>query len=252
MTHSPIITAVSVNHNTSAYMELMLRSFDAMHPVSPINNWVLYDNQSTDDIQPLQDYATQRGTPLAQSGFSITTAYNSHGHLLQRGILNHPHSDYYVLLDADVVFLQHHTIQRLHAELLNHPQAWAVGVAPSWDGISPIPDDVRQQNPDICDARLHPCCAIIRNTPIIRRAVELFGFQTIDYHHPHQAEYFDTAKLLTRVLSTHGLYHHVSADILVKHFFCTSYEWDSLELKSHKQADRDRRLNVLRHTSSAQ
>ena len=247
MTHSPIITAISVNHNTSAYMELMLRSFDAMHPESPISTWILYDNQSTDDIQQLHDYATHRGTPLTQSGYSLTTAYNSHGLLLQRGALAHPTSDFYLLLDADVVFTQPNTIQRMYAELTNHPQAWAIGVMPSWDGIAPIPTEVRQQNPDICDARLHPCCALIRNTPVVQCAIALVGFNTVDYHWPDRAEYLDTAKLLTRVLSTHGLYHHVSNDIMVKHFFCTSYEWDDPETKAHKQTDRDRRLAILRH-----
>jgi hypothetical protein len=250
MTHSPSITAISVNHNTSAYMELMLRSFDTMHPAHIITNWVLYDNQSTDDIQPLHDYATQRDTPLTQSGHPLTTAYNSHGHVLQQAVLDNSTSDYYLLLDADVVFTQPNTIQRMYAELANHPQAWAIGVMPSWDGITPIPSAARQQNPDICDARLHPCCALIRNTSVVQHAIALFGFNTVEYHWPDRAEYLDTAKLLTRVLSTHGLYHHVSNDIMVKHFFCTSYEWDDPETKAHKQADRDRRLAILRNTSS--
>jgi hypothetical protein len=48
------------------------------------------------------------------------------------------------------------------------------------------------------------------------------------------------------VLLTHGLTHRVSSNILVKHFFCTSYVWDSPELAAQKQAERDRRLASLR------
>jgi len=38
------ITAICVNHNTSAYMELMLRSYDATHARDVVTHWALYDN----------------------------------------------------------------------------------------------------------------------------------------------------------------------------------------------------------------
>ncbi|MCX6015733.1 MAG: hypothetical protein NT020_09145 [Chloroflexales bacterium] len=95
------ITAISVNHNTSAYMELMLRSFDATHDPNLITAWALYDNASHDDTTALLAYAQQRGTPLRQSGYGTDTAFNSHGHVLRHGIRTHPDSDYYLLLDAD-------------------------------------------------------------------------------------------------------------------------------------------------------
>ncbi len=161
-----VITAISVNHNTSAYMELMLRSFDATHDPNQITSWELYDNASHDDTTALLAYAQQRGTPLRQSGYSTDTAFNSHGHVLRHGICTHPDSDYYLLLDADVVFTQMQTIPRLITALEAHPQAWAIAVCPSWDGVNEIPSDARRDNPDICDARLHlvvrcsatPCC----------------------------------------------------------------------------------------------
>jgi hypothetical protein len=40
--------------------------------------------------------------------------------------------------------------------------------------------------------------------------------------------------------------HSVSDSIIVKHFFCTSYRWDPPELVAQKQAERDRRLTLLR------
>ncbi len=236
------ITAISVNHNTSAYMELMLRSFDATHDPNPITAWALYDNASHDDTTALLAYAQQRGTPLRQSGYGTDTTFNSHGHVLRHGIRTHPDSDYYLLLDADVVFTQMQTIPRLIAELEAHPQAWAIGVCPSWDGVNEIPSDARQGNPDICDARLHPCCAVLRNTPLLQRLVEHIGLHTYVQHYPSHDEYIDTCKMLTQVMRTHDFIHLVSDIIMVKHYFCTSYVWDSAELAAQKRADCQHRL----------
>lgn len=240
------ITAISVNHNTSAYMELMLRSFDATDGVASISTWALYDNASQDDTSALMAYAQRRGTPINQSGYGIDTAFNSHGHVLRQGIQRNPDSDYYLLLDADVVFTQIQTIPRLIAELNAHPDAWAIGVCPSWDGINEIPRDARQGNPDICDARLHPCCAVLRNTPLLQRLVEQIGLHTYVQHYPTHDEYLDTCKMLTQIMRTHNHTHIVSESIIVKHFFCTSYAWDSAELAAQKRAECTQRLAQLR------
>jgi len=240
------ITAICVNHNTSAYMELMLRSYDSLHAPNVVTHWALYDNASHDDTTALTAYAHQRGTPISQSGYSIESAFNSHGHVLRQGVQAYPDSAYYVLLDADVVFTQSDTIPRLVALLDAHADAWAVGVCPSWDGVHEIPRDARRNNPDICDARLHPCCAVLRNTPLLQQLVAQIGFHTYVQHWPDRDEYLDTCKLLTRVMQTHQMRHLVSHDIMVKHFFCTSYRWDPPELIAQKQAERDRRLTLLR------
>ena len=240
------ITAICVNHNTSAYMELMLRSYDRMHAPDVVTHWALYDNASTDDTTALTTYAHARGTPIIPSGYGIETAFNSHGHVLRMGVQRHPTSDYYLLLDADVVFTQPDTIPRLVALLDVHHDAWAVGVCPSWDGVHEIPRSARDDNPDICDARLHPCCAVLRNTPLLQHLVTQIGFHTYVQHWPERDEYLDTCKMLTHAMRTHHMRHVVSADIMVKHFFCTSYVWDPPELVAQKQAERDRRLLMLR------
>lgn len=240
------ITAVAVNHNTSGYMELMLRSYDRHHTNNVIAHWELYDNASLDDTTLLFQYAAQRGTPIIQSGFSTKTSHVSHGELLRRGINAHPDSAYFVLFDADVVFMQDDTIPRLLSELEAQPSAWAIGVAPSWDGINEIPAHARTQNPDICDARLHPSCAVIRNSPIFKTVLETIGLGTYVRHTPHEETYLDTCKLLTMVMRTHGFVHLVSQSVLVKHFFCTSYEWDDAELRNQKLQTRDQLLVPLR------
>lgn len=241
------ITAISVNHNTSAYMELMLRSFDATHSRDAVAHWALYDNASTDDTSALMAYAQARGTPIVPSGYSLDTAFNSHGHVLCQGVQAHPTSDFYLLLDADVVFTQPDTIPRLVTLLDAHPDAWAAGVCPSWDGIHEIPRDARDDNPDICDARLHPCCAVLRNTPLLQQLVTQVGFHTYVQHWPDRDEYLDTCKMLTHVMQTHRMHHVVSENIMVKHFFCTSYTWDPPELVAQKQHECAQRLQALRN-----
>ena len=84
------ITAICVNHNTSAYMELMLRSYDSLHAPNVVTHWALYDNASHDDTTALTAYAHQRGTPISQSGYGIESAFNSHGHVLRQGVQAYP------------------------------------------------------------------------------------------------------------------------------------------------------------------
>ena len=243
--HGPI-SAVCCNHNTSKYMELMLRSFDATHADQCIDHWTLYDNASIDDTASVYAYAQSRGTPIQQSGYTTDTQHVSHGALLQRAITAFPDSLYVVLFDADIVFTQHHTIPRMITQLADDPQAWAIGVAPSWDGQTEVPPEARAANPDICDARLHPACAVIKNTPLFRTVLACVGMGTYVRHYPERDEYLDTCKLLTQVMLTHGMHHRVSSDILVKHFFCTSYEWDAADLRAAKMQTRDALLSAYR------
>ena len=55
MTH--YIEAVTVNHNTSRYMELMLRSLFARHPSNLNLSVTVFDNASQDDMTELRAYA---------------------------------------------------------------------------------------------------------------------------------------------------------------------------------------------------
>jgi GT2 family glycosyltransferase len=239
------IAAVSVNHNTSAYMELMLRSLFVRHPTDLSFDVTVFDNGSTDDMIELRRYATKRNVPIIPSGFSLTTEHNSHGDILRNFVLNRPDCTHYLFLDADVCFLEIDTIVTMLAELERTPDLFGIGPRMSWDGISEIPSEVRQKNPDICDARLHPCCALIPNTPLFRQVVEIIGLACVRYLWAEREEYLDTFKLLTRVMQTHGL-RHILSSAMIQHFFCVSYEWDLQEIKRHKMEMRDQRLAQLR------
>ena len=59
-------------------------------------------------------------------------------------------------------------------------------------------------------------------------------------------EYLDTCKMLTQVMQTHHLRHVVSSDIMVKHFFCTSYNWNPPALVAQQRRECMRLLHQLR------
>jgi hypothetical protein len=130
-------------------------------------------------------------------------------------------------------------------ELEGCADAFGVGPRLSWDGIDEIPQEVREGNPDLYDTRLHPCCALVKNTPLFRRVVKEIGLSCVKYLWAEGEEYLDTLKLMTKVMKTHGLNHVISSK-MVLHFFCVSYEWDPEPLREIKARRRDRLLGELR------
>jgi hypothetical protein len=230
------IEAVTVNHNTSQYMELMLRSLFAHH--SEINlSLTLLDNASTDDLSELKAYVKSKGLCIKQTGFTTKTKNNSHGEILGEFVLNHPDCTHYLFLDADVCFLEDNTIGFLLQELEERDDAFGIGPRMSWDGVEEIPQEARKDNPDICDARLHPCCALVKNTALFRQVVKEVGLSSANYLWAEREEIFDTFKLLTKVMKTHGLKHMISSQ-MVLHFFCVSYVWEPAKHWNEAKAKR--------------
>jgi hypothetical protein len=219
------IEAVTVNHNTSRYMELMLRSLFAHHSREINLSLTVFDNSSTDDISELKAFVQSKGLCIAQTGFTTNTKNNSHGEILGKFVLNHPNCTHYLFLDADVCFLKDNTIGVLLQELEERDNAFGIGPCMSWDGVEEIPLDTRKDNPDICDARLHPCCALVKNTPLFRQVVKEVGLSSANYLWAEREEIFDTFKLMTKVMKTHGFKHVISSQ-MVLHFFCVSYLWE--------------------------
>ena len=242
--NQPKIAAASVNHNTSAYMELMLRSLFARHSDLPGLSVTVYDNQSEDDTSGMRAFAASRGVPVLPSGYTTQSEYNSHGEILRRFVLDHPDCTHYLFLDADVVFLQDGTLNTLLTELDAHPEAFGIGPRMSGDGISELPIEVLQ-NPAVYDNRLHPCCALMPNTPLFRKIAEEIGFSCVKYLWPEREEYLDTMQLFTTVMRTHGL-RHARSERMILHFFCVSYTWDPEWLRDLKVQRRDDLLAALR------
>jgi hypothetical protein len=94
--------------------------------------------------------------------------------------------------------------------------------------------------------RLHPCCALIKNTSLFREIVKEMGLSCIDYLRVNKHEYWDTFKLLTKVMTTHNLKPIISSS-KVLHFFSTSYIWEpSKKWNNYKILLRNLLLNRLR------
>jgi hypothetical protein len=245
------IAAVSVNHNTSPYMELMVRSLFARHRADLPLALTIYDNASTDDSSALRAYAAQRDVPLLPSGFALDSEHNSHGDTLRRFVLEQADCSHYLFLDADVCFVEPNTLDRMLVELDTAPDAFGIGPLMSWDGITPLtPEYALTLTPHIYHSRLHPCCALVRNTPLFRSIVAEIGMSCANYLWADRAEYLDTFQLLTKVLRTHGLRHILSSS-MVLHFFATSYEWDDEATRQHKMQRRDSLLAALRNQDNA-
>jgi hypothetical protein len=239
------IEAVTVNHNTSSYMELMLRSLFARHSPALDLAVTVFDNASEEAMTELRAYAERMGIPIVQSGFTTKSKNNSHGEVLSRFVLERSECTYYLFLDADVCFVEDHTLDVMMHELEGTTEAFGIVPRMSWDGVAEIPEGVRRENPDLHEARLHPCCALIKNTELFRRIVEDIGLSCVNYLWADGEEYLDTCKLMTRVMGTHGFKHIISSR-MVLHFFCVSYDWDPDHFKEEKARQRDALLAELR------
>ena len=100
-----------------------------------------------------------------------------------------------------------------------------------------MPEDIWQANPDIYHARLHPCCALVKNTPVFREVVKEIGLSCVKCLWVDAEEYLDTFKLMTKVMKTHGLKHIISSK-MVLHFFRISYYWEPTQRWNESKAER--------------
>ena len=91
----PMIEAITLNHNTSLFTELMARSLRHRNAGMRIR-LTIADNVSDDgdDLMALRDYAHQSGTPFVQSGHKL--APNVHGEVLRTFVLGHPDCSHYL------------------------------------------------------------------------------------------------------------------------------------------------------------
>lgn len=217
----PQIGAVVVNHNTSTWTELLIRSLFAKNP--GFSRLTVYDNASTDDRSGMLTASAQYGAVVRQSGFDTTTTANSHGEVLSQFVLDPTNAalDYLLFLDADVCFTRPGVVEILLSTLEQAPKAFGVGPRMSWDGETEMVADLAA-NPAIYRERLHPACALVRNTELFRRVVAEVGLSCASLHLVDDERYLDTFGLATMVMRTHE-FRHVIADALVMHAFAVSY-----------------------------
>lgn len=242
---SKYVQAVVVNHNTSKYTELMLRSLFAHHSNPPDFAITILDNGSQDDTRALENYAGEKGAIFRPSGFELKTAFNSHGEILRRFVLGHADCVYYLFLDADTCFIEHDTLNTMIRELEQDPSAFGIAPRLSSNGETEIPVEHWQT---VYDSRLHPCCALVKNTALFRRVVEEVGFSCVKYLWADHEEYFDTFQLMSRVMKTHD-FRHIRSSKMVLHFFSVSYDWEPADAMAFKARLRDRFLKELQRVT---
>lgn len=241
------INAVTVNHNTSAYLELMLRSLCSHHPEGLNFTLTIYDNASQDDLSSITAFADSKGFTLRQSGHTTKTIHNSHGEILSRFVLENVDCSHYLFLDSDICFLEDQTIHWMMSELENNSSAFGIMPRMSWDGKDEIPEEILNENPDIYQARLHPCCALVKNSPLFRTVVKEVSLSVSKIVWSDYEEYLDTFKLMTRVMKTHNL-QHILSSVMILHFFSVSYPWEpSKQWEKEKSNRRDTLLEKYRN-----
>lgn len=245
------IQGVVVNHNTSLFTELCLRSLFAMHDASLDMAVTILDNNSQDNTSQLQAYTTAQGIPFQSSGFTLETANNTHGEVMRDFILKHPDPQYYLLLDTDICFLQRDTLLTMQHELEADEHLFAVQARMTVNGIDELPgsgwhinanspialEDIvgvgsEKKHQGLLQPRCHPGCTLIKNTAVFRRVVEHVGLSTAWLFGETQPMrgFYDTFGLTCLVMKTHDQQYSLSS-AMVQHLFSVSYNDEAMEWK---------------------
>lgn len=117
------ILAFSVNHGTTPYMDLMIRSLLDVDQ-TPVQLLVL-DNDA-DDLSRLEWQSHEESTSK-QSGYGVQSGgVTTHGEILRQAIVARPEPDAYLLIDADAFFLRVGTVVTMAEELEANPRLFAV------------------------------------------------------------------------------------------------------------------------------
>ena len=246
MSNAPRILGVTVTHDSSDFVELMLRTLFLTNDLGNLDlTLAVLDNSSGDAHRArLEAYLAEHRIPLTPTGFAHYIAAEQHGSALTNFVRAHPDCTHYLFLDADMWFIEEDTIATMLRELeAAAPNTFAVQariygyylghVYEGRDGIPgtnywedkpaawPIEFEGRHYTNRYA-TRLSPVCSLIANTPLFRRVVDTVGLsQTIRFG-VGEVVYHDTFSLMTQVMATHGQEFIVSSKT-VNHFGQTTY-----------------------------
>jgi hypothetical protein len=245
MDRSIHICGVTVNHNTSHFVELMLRTLFLTNDFADLRfEMTVLDNQSDDPhYDELHAYLTDNHITNVQTGFDTSIAVEKHGVAFANFIRDRPECTHYLFLDADMWFIEPNTIAAMAEELRSAPgtpfgnQARILGyyaghVIEGRDGIpgTGASDGQPRQTVTIDDRvytqvvmpRCSPVCSLIANTPVFRRVVETVGLAPARRFGVGQVFFYDTFSLMTQVMATHEQAFIVSAKT-ISHFTQATY-----------------------------
>lgn len=270
-----LVEACIVNHNSSEFTELALRTLVATHDRrirgGELRITVL-DNHSTDDgLADLRAAAQDLAVAWELSPWpAAESAVNSHGDVLRAFALAHEDASHLWFLDCDVTFTQPDCLGIMLADLAAEPDLWAVqarfhwleqhqGPGASLDiwagrrhelwasiGLPPA-----RSFPGVHKRRCHPACTLIANTPVFRRVADIIGLSAglILSADERFAGFADTLGPASLALETHGLRYALS-DAVVGHYHGVTYH-DPANPVDTKRAECRQRLTALRAGSDS-
>jgi hypothetical protein len=239
------ICGVTVNHNTSHFVELMLRTLFLTNDLTALRfEMTVLDNHSDDaHVDELRAYLTDQQVAFLQTSFDTSIAGEKHGVAFANYIHDHPEYTHFLFLDADMWFIEPDTIPTMVTELTRAPsttfanQARILGYyagriiegrdgipgTGAFDGQPPssvtLWDRVYTQT---VMPRCSPVCSLVVNSPLFRRVVETVGLSPAYRFGVGEAFFYDTFSLMTQVMATHNQAFIVSAKT-INHFTQATY-----------------------------
>ena len=243
-----------VNHDTSMYAELALRTLCALNDDVDFDITVI-DNASEDETSPLFTWAGQNGIAVQQSGFSTSESVNTHGEVLGRAVLESPPTEHFLFLDADACFLESGTVSQMRARLRERADIFAVQAdmrlfVTEALGLQPRHRDYIDQ-PDGTQRRLfprpHPYCLMVRDSGPFRAVVEHIGLSVASRSAASRelCGSYDTFGLATAAMRTHGYGWDVAGGPVL-HYAQAAERRDPEDLMRLKDDDCERRLELAR------
>jgi hypothetical protein len=265
MESAPHICAVTVNHNTSQFVELMLRTLFLTNDLSGLRlAATVLDNRSDDAPgAELRAYLAERGIPLVQTGFDAAVAPEKHGAALADFVGARQECSHFLFLDADIWFIEPDTVPAMLRELADAPagtfavqariQGYYAGrTIEGRDGVPGASDAAEYAAPAATfDGRIYaqtvaprcsPVCCLVANTPVFRRVVAGVGLSPACRFGVGRLRFYDTFGLMTEVMATHGQGFAVSSKS-VNHFTQAA---SMPELRPPKERDCQLLLDDLR------
>jgi hypothetical protein len=261
----PRIYAVTVNHGTSQFVELMLRTLFLTNDLAGLDfEMTVLDNQSADPhADSLRTYLSEQRIALVQTGFDTGVAAEKHGAALANFIRDRPECTHYLFLDADIWFMEPDTLSTMLDELRGAPGApfanqarihgyYAGRVIEGCEGIpgARAADGQPPQSATFGERsyiqtivpRCSPVCSLVANTSEFRRVVETLGLAPAYRFGVESVAFHDTFSLMTQVMATHGQPFIVSSKT-IQHFTQAAY---MPEHRAVKDRDCGLLLNELR------
>ena len=241
------VQVISINHGSTPYMDLLLRSLFAHHRDRSRIDVLVLNSGPDHDLDRL-DWARRLGTRIRPSGYPLDVPVSTHGEILRDAVLAEPDCDAYLFVDSDVCFTADNTIGAMVEErtadthLFAVQAAWATVEGTIYDpaGVPNTSTSQIRQAVRFADQeqwtdsaifpvgygdRVHPFCTLVRNDQVFRSIVELLGLSPAMTECVRGGLFWDALGLLTQVMRTHGRTWTTSAQSVL-HFAGVSWRTD--------------------------